>query len=217
MSHDLSNIHQAVYGIFDILLIDNDLKEHTTETLQEGLNQMKRCTRLIHNVQKFKKIEDSPPKRVPIDLFDSLSKAENLVQNSVPYQKLNLRMTSDCETCYVLANEYLVDVFYELLHNALKFDRKSQVDVEIDVSKSEEDSMYRFTISDFGSGISNETKEYLFGRISLKRKGYLGTGIGLTLLSHIINHYEGKIQVQDRVPGDYTKGTKFIIDIPKAP
>ncbi len=39
-------------------------------------------------------------------------------------------------------------------------------------------------------------------------------GIGLTLVKKIIDNYNGEIWVEDRIPGDYSKGSKFCFLIP---
>jgi PAS domain S-box-containing protein len=214
MSHDLSNIHQAVYGIFDLLLIDTTLSNSATELIQEGLYQMIRSSRLIKNVQKFKKIEDAPPELKPIDPFNALSVAIEIVQNDMPNKKINLKTKDKSGMYKVMADEYLTDAFYAILHNALRFDLNPQVDVEFEMSLTKDKSKVRIQVSDHGTGIPDQTKKLLFGRISLMKSGYLGTGIGLTLLNRIISHYGGQIYVEDRVPSDYRQGVKFILEIP---
>ena len=41
-------------------------------------------------------------------------------------------------------------------------------------------------------------------------------GLGLSLVKKIIDSYSGKICVKDRIKGDYTKGSNFIVLIPRA-
>ncbi len=43
-----------------------------------------------------------------------------------------------------------------------------------------------------------------------------GSGLGLYLVKTLVEHYGGDIRVEDRVPGDYSKGAKFIITIPSS-
>jgi len=40
-------------------------------------------------------------------------------------------------------------------------------------------------------------------------------GIGLSLVSKIIQIFNDKIWVEDRIKGDYTKGSNFITLLPK--
>jgi PAS domain S-box-containing protein len=216
MSHDLSNIHQAVYGIFDLLLIDTNLTNNARELIQEGLYQIIRSNRLIKSVQKFKEIEDAPPELIPTDPFDAISAALENVQRDMPYKRLNLKTKNKAGMYKVMADEYLTDVFYAIFHNAMRFDPNSQVDVELNIGMTKDKSKIRIRMSDHGTGIPNQTKNLLFGRVSLLRTGYLGTGIGLTLLNRIISHYGGTVYVEDRVPEDYRQGVKFILEIPRA-
>jgi signal transduction histidine kinase len=41
-------------------------------------------------------------------------------------------------------------------------------------------------------------------------------GIGLTLVKKIIGSYGGEIWIEDRIKGDYTQGSNFIVLIPEA-
>lgn len=216
MSHDLSNINQAVYGIFDLLLFDTSISNSTREILKEGLYQMIRSNRLIKNVQKFKKVEDTPKELTATDPYDALLTAVEQVQGDMPFKKLNLKTKAKSGKYKILADEYLIDVFYAILHNAVRFDPNPQVDVDFSMDMAKDKSKIRIEVADHGAGIPDETKNSLFGRVSLLKKGYLGTGISLTLLNLIINHYEGQVHVEDRVPGDYKQGVKFILEIPRA-
>ena len=40
-------------------------------------------------------------------------------------------------------------------------------------------------------------------------------GLGLALVKKIIDNYNGKIWVEDRVKGDHSKGSNFVLLIPE--
>jgi signal transduction histidine kinase len=40
-------------------------------------------------------------------------------------------------------------------------------------------------------------------------------GIGLSLVAKLIDLWGGKIWIEDRIDGDYSKGTNFVFLIPK--
>ena len=42
-----------------------------------------------------------------------------------------------------------------------------------------------------------------------------GIGLGLLLISNILESYNGEIRVEDRIEGDYSKGSNFIMLIPE--
>jgi len=47
--------------------------------------------------------------------------------------------------------------------------------------------------------------------------GVKGFGLGLSIVKSIVDKFGGRIWVEDRVGGDFTKGTVFKIKLPKAP
>ena len=51
--------------------------------------------------------------------------------------------------------------------------------------------------------------------IDLKKKTE-GMGLGLSLVKKIIESYNGKIWIEDRIKGDFAKGSNFIFLIPEA-
>ena len=48
-----------------------------------------------------------------------------------------------------------------------------------------------------------------------KDKKFRGLGIGLSLVKKIVDSFNGKIWVEDKVKGEYGKGSNFIVLIPE--
>ena len=67
---------------------------------------------------------------------------------------------------------------------------------------------------DNGIGVPDERKKMIFKRGNRELKGSKGMGIGLSLVKKILKNYKGKIWVEDKVKGDYSKGSKFVLLIP---
>ena len=70
---------------------------------------------------------------------------------------------------------------------------------------------------DNGLGIPDEQKEYIFQRDYDNLKGGKGLGFGLSVVKKVIEGYNGKLLVEDKIKGDYSKGTNFIIILPLLP
>jgi signal transduction histidine kinase len=71
-------------------------------------------------------------------------------------------------------------------------------------------------VADNGQGISDTNKDKLFKRLNQGISKSIGTGMGLFLVKTLIESYNGKVWVEDRVQGDHTKGAKFIVMLPAA-
>ena len=72
----------------------------------------------------------------------------------------------------------------------------------------------RVEIEDNGPGISDEKKKAILRRSVQDRSKLTGKGLGLYLVRTLVDDYGGRIWVEDRVPGDYTRGCRFVIMLP---
>jgi light-regulated signal transduction histidine kinase (bacteriophytochrome) len=111
----------------------------------------------------------------------------------------------------ILADDILlVQVFQNLISNAVKF--RGRDDLQIHVSAEQRDGECVFSIRDNGIGIEPEFFErifLIFQRLHTRAE-YPGTGIGLALVKRILDHHGGKIWVES----EYGKGSTFFFTIP---
>ncbi len=63
-------------------------------------------------------------------------------------------------------------------------------------------------------GIPDSIKDKIFLRGFEKDEDIGGIGLGLTLVSKIVENLDGKIKVKDKIGGDYRQGSVFTILIP---
>ncbi len=114
----------------------------------------------------------------------------------------------------VLADEFLVDAFFNVLHNAVKHNKKNTITVDVRARFSDDRRAIEIMFEDYGPGIIDSRKETLFSRI--RPNGDVGVGIGLTLVERIVKRYGGRVSVGDRVVGEHSKGACFAIRLPLA-
>jgi len=58
-------------------------------------------------------------------------------------------------------------------------------------------------------------KNKVFNDFEIGSENIHGSGLGLAVVKEVINNSYGKIWVEDRVAGDHTKGSSFVILLPK--
>jgi PAS domain S-box-containing protein len=109
-------------------------------------------------------------------------------------------------------------IFTNLLSNAVKYDHHPEPVVEITVSDFEENGRqyWRAEVSDNGKGIPDEEKERVFQRFHRTDTSVPGTGLGLFVARAIAEASGGRLWAENRVQGDYTKGTTMVVLLPKA-
>lgn len=215
MAHDLSNINQAILSALEIQLLDSKLSKKYRQQISLALEQVERSSALIGRVKKFSRIEGIESLLEVRDIEPDYNAALNTVKQAYPQKKIRVDTNIHPGKFNVLADGLLVDLFFNLLHNSVKFDRKDKVKIEVHVRPDTNRRFLRIEITDHGPGIPDDLKELIFARYT-RRIGEKaqGSGIGLTLVQRIIGRYGGKIWVEDRVKGSHTKGAKIVFLLP---
>ncbi len=216
ITHDLTNINQEILTLFELILQTFDVPPELKKLLEEGIHEVERSSQLILNVKKLHIIETKKPVMKIRDLGEALHEAAERVRDTFSNKELVLSTNIEKGKYFVLADEFLDDIFYALLHNSMKFDPKQQVKVEVEIEEIKFTPFLRIQVKDHGPGIPDEDKEEIFERIVDRRDTILGLGLGLTLVKKIVENYGGQIYIEDRVEGDHTKGANFILLIRKA-
>ena len=105
-----------------------------------------------------------------------------------------------------------------MLINAVKYNDNSTIEILITISKEQKDNInyIRIDSTDNGIGVEDARKEVIFLRAYNKDKSISGLGLGLSLVKKIIETYNGQIWVENRIEGDHSKGSNFVILLPEA-
>lgn len=111
----------------------------------------------------------------------------------------------------------LLDVFENIFINSIRYNDNSVIEILIKISKLQKDGIrfLKMEFMDNGTGISDDRKKIIFQKGYKKEKQSKGMGLGLSLVKKIIESYNGQIWVEDKIEGDFTKGSNFIVLIPE--
>ena len=212
LAHDISNILQNI--LLSAEIIKNQLKDTEQKDLVDLThnveNQVYRGSNLIKNIRKLS-IVQTPRQLKNLNLNENLKEIIDKFKNL----SNNIRITVDNSepNANVVANELLNDVFENILHNAIRHNQREYKEIAIRIFPEEiKDLQYvRMEFIDNARGIEDNRKEKIFQRFD---KTEFGIGLGLSLAKQIIESYNGKIWVENRVKDDYSRGSKFVILLP---
>lgn len=214
MTHDLNNVNQSLLFSTGLLENSKDIPERYRPLLHESSWNVRRAARMVANLRSLFRLANNPPTREKVDFNDFLQAALVAVQNDFPWKILELTTNIEKGLFEVAGHQYLEQVCFNLLHNAMTFDEKDNVILEVNAEVVEEVKMVRIEFIDHGPGIPDSSKEFIFRRTGSPDSQIVGRGLGLTLVDRIVKNIGGKIKVEDRDKGDYTQGARFILMLP---
>ena len=220
MGHDINNMNQIAMASLELALMDLEqdgkLDASGKPLLEKSMESLNSSSQLIRNVQKLQRASTEGIKLQAVDVADVLKGIID-EQRSTPGKDLTIYYKNEASHCRVTANELLRDVFTNIISNAIKHartDRHLTIGVAVKSVVENGRQFCQVAVEDNGPGIPDEVKDRLFRRFSRGTTKAKGSGLGLYLVKTLVEHYGGDIRVEDRVPGDYTKGAKFIVTIP---
>ncbi len=148
-----------------------------------------------------------PPEFALISPKELLEKCSLLLEHDFKEKHLTLTWSASCSDPIEADADLLLQVLFNLLKNALHASKPNQT---VDLSCIQDETWTRITITDRGSGMSEEEKEQMFDPFFSSRKG--GTGLGLAVSHQIIEQHNGSFEVKSQ-PG---RGTSITVILPRA-
>ena len=212
ITEELREPLNPIEGFSDILGGNEyDLQPEEREQLSHLIkDNSKYISRLIDEVAELSLYESK--KSLPIDYTLSPNHICRLMVDSMrPQCKPGVRMffESDLSDDYAIQTnqEALEALLKHLLNNATKYTDHGV----ITVGCSEYEDAVRISVTDTGSGISQERREHIFETFSEMGDNVKLNGLGLTICKSITRLLGGKIWLDTT----YATGTRFVVDLPK--
>ena len=179
------------------------------------LKHANRLSALLEDLLSLTRLESEsePILRNEFDLRKVVDGAVLVVKPSAETKNLNIKTESVPEKTMVWANrDQIGQALINLLDNAVKYTPKRG---SITVSVTDAGNEVRVTVADTGIGIPREHLNRIFERfyrVDKNRSRELGgTGLGLSVVKHIVQNNGGRVWVQSELEG----GSAFSFSLPK--
>ncbi len=219
MTHDINNFNQGIMGYIELLLQDKRLDEGQKRYADKALVQVKNNARVIDNIRKLAKVRAmSEDDFTSWDLHEPITGAVQGVLRTFPDRSIKIVPLLAKGAHYVRCNQYINELFLNVLSNAVKFDtaKNVRVEVAVDEVKDTRGEFWVVSVTDRGRGIPDDRKRTVFERFATGETGIKGFGLGLSVVGTIVDKFHGRIWVEDRVHGDFSQGAVFKVMLPKA-
>ncbi|BAI61485.1 putative histidine kinase [Methanocella paludicola SANAE] len=217
MSHDINNMNQIAMGSLELFLdrsqTGKKIEGEDLKLLRSSYLTLQSISRLIDNVRKIQSLKSGMIRPEVVDTGLMIAEVIKAYEN-IPGRDVKIHYTP-VFGYMVKACELFQDVIVNIIDNAIKHSTGPLL-INIEDAEVIEDGKkyYRIFIEDNGPGIPDEKKKDIFERYKRGDTKARGRGLGLYLVKTLIDDFGGKVWAEDRVPGEYGKGSKFVIMLP---
>ena len=216
LAHDMGNILNNIKA--SIQLMELHKKKTSTQEKKSNLiemikKQVKRGESLVSNAQKLSKIEKEEKIKKSVDVKRVLKETINHIQSRFKINNIEIHTEFPQDSIRIEGGPLLLDAFENIILNGFVHNESEQKTIWISITRVQKNGKHwtKIEFKDNGIGIIDERKDIIFNRDYNKDKSTGGMGLGLALVQKIIDEYNGDIRVENRIEGDYTQGSNFII------
>lgn len=211
VTHELKTPLTIISGFAELLKSGNVEEEKTKEFGGIIYKQSTNLQRLIDDLLKISKLEANDAVIIEELSLDELGD-EVCDDLAIEIKNKNLNLVKDFDRVKAKVNgEMIKEAMMNLLTNAIKYNRDGG---EIKFRIAKEDGFALVQISDNGIGIEEELLDRIFERFYVvdhsRSKKISSTGLGLSIVKHIVEAHGGRIEVTSEVG----KGSTFTIYLP---
>ena len=218
MTHDINNFIQGVLGYLGMISNDQSAAATHRKYAHRAIEQIENTKRLIENVRKLAWIKTGfPEKTAEYDLGKVIGESLAYVAETYPKKTVRFNSTVDTGQYFVTADEMINELFINLFSNSVKFTPSQEVPIELEIRTQMDvgKEYWRIEVIDHGRGIPDDKKQFVFERFGRQDYTPYGFGLGLSICRNLTRKYNGRIWVENRVPEDYRKGSRFVVLLPK--
>lgn len=211
VTHELKTPLTIISGFAELLKSGNVEEEKTKEFGGIIYKQSTNLQRLIDDLLKISKLEANESIIIEELSIDKLGD-EVCDDLAIEIKNKNLNLIKDFDRVKAKVNgEMIKEAMMNLLTNAIKYNRDGG---EIKFKIAKEDGFVLVQISDNGIGIEEELLDRIFERFYVvdnsRSKKISSTGLGLSIVKHIVEAHGGRIEVTSEIG----KGSTFTIYLP---
>jgi len=209
-SHDLQEPLNQVTSFAQLLEVryKSELDTNGKEFIGHVIEGVTLMQMLIDDVLEYSKVDTS---RIAFQVTE-VETTFDLALNSLSQRiaQIGATITHDPFPTVMANSTQLIQVFLNLIGNAIKFRSSQPLKIHIGVQRQEDE--WLFSVQDNGIGIDPQFSDrifIIFQRLHT-REEYPGTGMGLTICKKIIECHGGRIWIDSQV----SHGTTIYFTIP---
>ena len=221
IAHDFNNILASIYGYSDLLLLNLNKPEAARKNVDQILKGARRASDLVQQILTFSR--QAEQKRVPLKIYLLVKEVIKFLRSSIPANVTiedrivsKSRVFADPTQIHQVVMNLCTNAYHAMgktggiLTVSLE-DRQIKKAHDPEPGYAVPPGRYaQLTVKDTGHGMAADILDKIFDPYFTTKKPDKGTGLGLAVVSGIIEKHRGIITVESR-PG---QGTAFRVFFP---
>lgn len=186
---------------------------HNKEEFDEAIalieRQVKKTNKIINQLLQLSRL-DQVGRNIEWEYVDLRDIVEEVCENEKLKDDKNVELRLDLENAEARVDVSLIMVaIRNLVNNAMKYSRENAA---VDICLRKEKDKVLFSVQDYGCGMNEADKKYIFDRFyrADKARNSEGFGLGLSITAKIVEIHAGRI----RVESEEGKGSIFFLEFP---
>lgn len=212
VSHELKSPLTSINGYAELIAMglakEDDVQKFGEIIYKEG----NRLLEIIDDIIKISRLDENNFDKdfVEVNIYDVVNDSIEKYQRIS--NKKNITVKNNIKSFKIKTSKSLFyDLISNIYENAIKYNK---INGSISFSFYLENNTYYLIIADTGIGIAANDTKRIFERFYVvdksRKRNQKSTGLGLSIVKHIINYLEYNIEVESKLG----EGTKFKIAIP---
>ncbi len=216
MSHEIRTPMNAISGMAEIILRES--KGRATAEYAMGIkNACNNLLNIVNDILDISKIESGKLEIVKAEYYlaSLLNDSINIARVRLGDKPILFITNVDSRLPAVLYGDEsrIKQILLNLLGNAIKFTQSGMICLNVTGKCTDNKVMFKFEVSDTGSGIKEEDLNRLFVEFervnTTKNRSIEGTGLGLAICKRLCEMMDGSIEVSST----YGQGATFTVTL----
>ena len=206
VSHDLRSPLVTIKGFLGLLR--EDIRDGNLQETEESMMRIESATdkmqQLLEDLLQLSRVGRIVKPYERFSMSTAANEAKELLFGLINEKKCDIEIQEDMPVVWADRSRTR-ELYQNLIENAIKFSKPGEKP-EIKVYSTNRDDKTVFCVHDNGIGIPKEYHERIFGLFNKLDSNSQGTGVGLSLVKHIVEKHKGTIWVES---DGYNTGTLF--------